>query len=450
MKILLIHPNMGLERIMNHGIVSLSAAIKSKGYDCKAIQIQNYFPSKLLKMIRRIYPDIIGISLTENYRTQMEDLGKLLKAQLGIKIFVGGPFPSAYPEWINDCEWMDGLCIGEGERSFTEVIAKISRNQDYTDTLGFWFRDKERIIKNDYYPLDIDLDKLPLPDIEIFDKETILNYPAFSFSRGCPFNCTYCCAPLYRKRFGNKIRFKSPERAIQEIKQMIRYCDPKILYFDDDTFLKSREWLVKFLKLYKVEINRHFSCNSRPETINEELIVMLRDAKCSSIGIGLESGDEEIRIRMLNRHISNEKIIEAFEICRKFGINTFTFNMVGIPGETKETFENTLKLNKLIKPSMTQISIFYPYRGTVLGELAYEQGLVVKKDGYVSYFGHGIISLPEFPLREIETAALWFRYNVFKGYDYKKSCYLFCIDWLTQYPEVFRFVKSLVRKLIKS
>jgi len=436
---------MGLRRSINHGITSMSAAIKGRGHDCKLIQIQKYSAINLLKQIREICPDIIGISLTENHHKQMEELGGLIKAQLGLKIFVGGPFPSAYPEWINECEWIDGLCLGEGEKSFTEVITKISKDRDYKDTLGFWFSGENGIIKNDLCPLDADLDSLPFPDIEIFDRETILTYPAFSFSRGCPFKCTYCCAPLFQERFGKETRFKSAERAIQEIKHMIGYCNPDILYFDDDTFFKSREWLVKFIRLYKIEINKPFCCNTRPETVNEEMVVMLKDANCTSIGIGLESGDEGLRMNMLSRQTKDEKTIDAFEICKRVGINTMTFNMVGIPGETKIKFEKTIELNKRIVPYSAQLTIFYPYRGTVLGELAYKEGYVVRRDGHPTFFGRGILSLPEFSLKEIESSALWFHYKVYKDTNYKKACYLLFRDYLMRYRSLFRMAQLLLK-----
>lgn len=242
------------------------------------------------------------------------------------------------------CPALDGTCYGEGELPFVEVLGKIERNEDYTTTRGFWFRDGNRIIENGPYPLADDFDTMPMPDIDIFDRQTVLNYPAFSFSRGCPFKCTYCCAPLYgqRETGSTVVRHKSPERAIAEIEDMLCRYDPPVLTFDDDTFFKSKTWVRKFVELYRKEIRRPFACNTRPETVSEELVRLLREAQRVLIAIGIESGDEDLRAQVLQGRMTDDRIAQAFEIIRKHGIKSASFNMVGIPGEARERFRKTM------------------------------------------------------------------------------------------------------------
>lgn len=448
MKVLIIYPNMGLEMTMNHGITALSGAIKRAGHEVALLHLPTFDIQRAVNDVLDVSPDVIGISLTENHKKQMEALASEVKRRMDVKIFAGGPFPSAYREWIEECDALDGVCYGEGELSFISVLDNLEKSEDYTKTLGFWFRDGDKITRNEPHPLPDNLDSLPMPDLGIFDERTILNYPAFSFSRGCPFKCTYCCAPLYgqRETGSTAVRYKSPERAIAEIQDMLSRYNPEVLAFDDDTFFKSKAFVRKFTELYKNEVRRPFACNTRPETINEELIKMLKEANCVMIAIGIESGDEELRTTVLQRRMKDERIIEAFDIVRKHGIAVSSFNMVGIPGETREIFKKTIQLNARINPDIVQQTIFYPYRGTALGDLAYKEGYVVR-DGYPTYFGRGTLSLPGFSLREIERQAFLFEYLVYKNIDRRRAFKGLARAIGRRYPRFYTGVKRVLSML---
>lgn len=129
----------------------------------------------------------------------------------------------------------------------------------------------------------------------------IKNYPSFSFSRGCPFKCTYCCAALYQQwENGATVRYKSPARALLEIKDLLGIYDAPVLNFDDDTFFKSKEWLREFLDLYTREIRKPFACNTRPETVSDEIVSMLKEANCEYISVALVVPDGD-RSRIAHR-----------------------------------------------------------------------------------------------------------------------------------------------------
>ncbi len=444
MRVLIVYPNMGLEMTLNHGITAISSVLKQAGHEVNLLHLPNYHEQRAVAAVERHAPDVIAFSLTENHRYQMESLIAAIRRR-GIKvpIFAGGPFPSAYREWLNECDGLDGICYGEGELPFLAVVNGLAANTNYTGTLGWWFRGDGRIIQNEPHPLPDDLNGLPLPDIDIFDKQTILNYPAFSFSRGCPFKCTYCCAPLYgqRETGSTAVRYKSPERAIEEIQDMLSRHNAPVLAFDDDTFFKSKGWVKKFVELYKKEINRPFACNTRPETVNEELIKILKDANCVLIAMGIESGDEDLRAQVLMRRMTDDRIVQAFDIIKKYGIKTASFNMVGIPGETRERFQRTIDLNRRIKPELIQQTIFYPYHGTALGDMAYKNNYLVRK-GYPNYFGRGTLNLPGFSLKQIEREAMFFEFNVYRTFDKWRAARGLAQSAAKRYPTAYRGIKK--------
>ena len=173
---------------------------------------------------------------------------------------------------------------------------------------------------------------------------------------------------------------------------------------------------------------------------------MLKEANCIMIAIGIESGDEEVRTKVLQRRMKDQRIIEAFEIVQKHGIAVSSFNMVGIPGETKGLFQKTISLNARIKPDIVQQTIFYPYRGTGLGELAYREGYVVR-EGYPTYLGRGTLSLPGFSLQEIERTALFFEYNVYKHIDRKRAIRGLARAMARRYPRFCNGAKKVLTML---
>ncbi len=193
------------------------------------------------------------------------------------------------------------------------------------------------------------------------------------------------------------------------------------------------------------EVRRPFACNTRPETVSEELVGILKEANCVLIAIGMESGDENLREKVLQRRMSDDRIVLAFDIIRKYGIKSASFNMVGIPGETRELFRKTITLNARIHPDLAQQTIFYPYRGTALGDQAHREGYIVRQ-GYPTYFGRGTLSLPGFPLRQIEREALFFEYNVYKGTDLKRAFRGLAQSYGRRYPIAYQaFKKTLTR-----
>ena len=117
-------------------------------------------------------------------------------------------------------------------------------------------------------------------------------------------------------------------------------------------------------------------CVLRVDVISDEFIHDLMKAGCYRISFGIESGNDYVRKEIMHRKMSNKQIIKSFNIVRKFGINTNAINIIGVPGETEEMIWDTIKLNRRIKPTVSGVNIFYPYKGTKLGDYCFQKGLV--------------------------------------------------------------------------
>jgi len=263
-------------------------------------------------------------------------------------LVVGGSHVIASPSSAASSPF-DIAVYGEGEEILADLVRKPRR------------LDRCEVVNG---PIVQDLATLAMPQLSIFNTEDILAYPSVMFSRGCPYKCNYCMSRL--GGLGSKVRWKSPQRAISEVTQLIHTSHTQEVYIDDDTFLKNPAWVRDFCDYYAKAVKTPFFCNARPETVKRDICQELAAAGCAAVGIGIESGSERIRRDVLNRRMSDDKILQAFELVHAAGMKTWSFNMVGIPGETPDDLLATIALNDRVKTEYVRVSVYTPYPGTPL------------------------------------------------------------------------------------
>ena len=236
-----------------------------------------------------------------------------------------------------------------------------------------------KIFKNKLRPLIDNLDDIPFPDREIVnEKEPFfaqLEMKRFLTSRGCPFQCTYCFNKKYNALYlgnGKMLRRRSVDNVIQEIKQVRGRYVMKAVKFVDDTFNLNEDWLKEFCYKYKREINLPFICNIRADLVKGYMIKNMSDANCVAVYMAIETGNEKIRKEILGRNMSNEQIINACRLLKKYNIKIVTQNMLGIPSETLEQEYETIYLNSKCRPERAEFSILQPYPDTELSKYAIE------------------------------------------------------------------------------
>ncbi len=430
MKILFVYPNIGQPVTVHHGIASLSGKLKEDGHDISLLMINAKPYPHYRKAISDFGPDIFCFSIVSNYWEISCQLAAAIKKDFNKKIFAGGMHCSLFPDSFTMDTAFDGICRGEGEEALSELVVKLENNEPYHYVKNFWFKKNGRILKNDIRPLIQNLDALPFPDHQIFRINGNDVIRRFIFSRGCPYNCSYCSNKAYKdviKGKGRTIRFRSVSKAMYEIENALHGRNIQTLIFDDDCFNKEKEWFQNFAREYKKRNLPQFRCNTRPELCPENDMRLLKEAGCYQINIGIESGDVDIRKRILKRNISDGQIVRAFNLAKKYELQTFSFNMIGIPGETRQAFKKTIKLNQKIKPDRLQLSVFYPYPGTELAIRAKEQG-IIKEDETYNYFYGSHLKLKNFGETEILINKMLFKFNVYRVSSLPKACYHFYLD----------------------
>ena len=401
MKVTFVYPDLLFHRpdwpgYFYEGIGSLAAVLKGEGHTVSLIHITRPIGKfELVERVKNENPDLICFSgCSPMFPFVRKFASWLVENRAGVPTICGGIHATIAPEETIGAEGIDMICRGEGEAALSELCQKLERNEDITNIGNLWIRKNGEIIRNPLRPVVDDLDELPFPDRSIFDYENLYaereGRLSFLVSRGCPYNCTYCCNHLLRKTYGTEgkqIRFRSVDNVIAEMKRVIqRYPSLKMLNFDDDILFMRRKWAEEFTEKYSEQIGLPFICNARANVATRAVVDLLKKAGCCHVKFGLESGNEYICNEVLNRNLKIEQVKEAFALSKEAGLITESFNMVGIPFDTPGTILDTIKLNSEIGVDKMQVTICQPYQGTKLADICEEEGFLVRKDLQPDWF----------------------------------------------------------------
>jgi len=360
------------------GVMYISAALKKVGHTTGLIFLNR--TNEWIDEIKQKKPDVVAASVMTGLHKRIFSAFKLIKQNFPDIITVaGGPHPTFFPDCINNFE-IDAVCRGEGEVAFPEFITQL--NLDSEKPVNNFIYKTKTGKKIDFSKVNghiSDLDSLPFADREIYyEHKFMLDIPtrAIISSRGCPFKCGYCFNEKYTEIFGKKgyCRLRSQNLIIKEMKEIVSKYPTESFHFMDDTFTMNKKWLFEFLELYRKEIRIPFVCLGTADKIDDEIVENLKHSGCHSIFFGIECGNENYRINILKKPITNKQIIKAAAILKQKKLPFKAFNIVGFPGETlKQSFE-TLLLNIEIKTDFPWCALFAPYPGTMLADYAVQLG----------------------------------------------------------------------------
>ena len=410
MNILLIYPNINGQLQVQMGLASISSVLKEKEHSVALFDttfiINEPFEeisSKLKKKLQDFKPDLLLVGCRS---LEFDFVNKLLRSvnKDRIPVIVGGQHPTISPEEVIKSDAVDYICVGEGEEAISDLIKAIETDSDTTSIKNIWTKKNDKIFRNPIRPLMQDLDKLPFPDYDLFDSRHISDMGKFETSRGCPYSCTYCINDYMQHLYGGVggyHREKSVKRAVDEITYFTKKYNFKWNFLIDETFTIKADRVRDFCKLYKEQVGVPFGCMTRPEVISEEKLKWLKEAGCDKIYMGIETGNEDYRKKLLDRHMSNQQIINAFLLAKKVGIQTYSFNMVGLPNETREDIIGSIKLNKKGKVDEIQVTLFYPFKGTRLREYTEQYNLLEGGDNLSSYYEGTILKNPHMTKNQI-------------------------------------------------
>lgn len=378
-------------RTVQMQIAALSAFLKKCGCRVKYAEYIIFqgdniekFRDSLKKEVLDFRPDFVGLSSYDmNYGFIVGAAEYIKKIFPATKIIVGGHNATLAPEDYMQFDFIDYVCVGEGESVLSELLRAWVVGRSSEKILGLCSRLIDgRIVYNTARNLIEDLDMLPDLDRSIVGvQQAEIDYLPMFVGKGCPFSCTYCANNDMKNIYPNRhryIRYRSPKRVIDEISRCRKTLHFKYVYFYDDIFAFDHDWLQHFGELYNREFrDMPFHCLLRPEiATDEKLMKSLYAAGCRAVSMGVESGSQEFRKKVLGRKMTNETMLLAARTIKKQGMELYIFMMVGLPDETLQDMKESLWLNLRIGAKGVQTGIYYPIKKTPLYRYCLERNLI--------------------------------------------------------------------------
>lgn len=353
------------------GILYLAGVVRCiSGWECKVVLVKEFDFEPLYEIVRDWKPDLLGFQIWTGYHVPAFKACDHIRT-LGVPVVIGGPHATYYHE---DCaKHADWVIKGSGFGLFGKLLKGETPKSLYGRLL------KGKLLKGVHFDKGGREELFPMPDRDAVYRE----YPELGASPiksifasvGCPFTCTYCYAPSFNQMHGGfSLTLRPVDEIVAEAQDILRHWPLRMVYFQDDIFGYSIEWLEEFAKKWKAEVGVSFHCQIRLELANhasgDKRLDLFAKAGCSGITLAIESGNAFLRDQVLFRHMPGEIIEEG---CRKIlsrDMMLRTEQILAVPFSDEVTDLATLELNNRINPTMAWTSILAPYGGTDMGTIA--------------------------------------------------------------------------------
>lgn len=368
------------------GLLYIAAYMRKEGLPVSIVDAEGLLldMDKTVEFIIKQKPDIVGITATTvSIIIAAETALKIKQTLPNTKIIIGGPHITALPEeTMQSFTAIDGGILGDGEISFTQLVKNITNEVvPHNNIDGIIWRSGESLAFKPKTRHLQDLDSLPFPAWDMLEGFPEIYRPPFHSyrklpvaniitTRGCPYACSFCD----RSVFGKKTYSHSIEYVLGMIEQLVKDYGVREIAIKDDMFVVSKDRVFEFCEgLRKKNLKILWSCNARVNFINDELLKEMASSGCWMISYGIESGSPEMLKKMM-KGITKEQVINALNLTRKHGIVSKGFFMIGIPGETVKTMQETLDFIKELPLDELNINCFTPFPGSRLYNEALAEG----------------------------------------------------------------------------
>jgi anaerobic magnesium-protoporphyrin IX monomethyl ester cyclase len=339
-------------------------------------------------------PDVVGVSIPFAH---LERSGLSLLTfcrENGLFCVSGGAYCTLYPERPVDCS--DIVVMGDGEEAFKEVLDAFNSDRNYRAIKGLLFKEGPETVSTGQREYEKNLDDLPYParDLLPLDLCTAVEAGVRSFpiitSRGCPYTCTFCANWKLSRRL---VRNHSVDYTINEIRHYIEDFDIKHFQFRDEVFALNESRVEQVCRrILDERLNIRWTCQTRADLASDKLFRLMRQSGCERLSFGIETANPDI-MKKLNKRIDLDKVAENIHTAKKNGLKVYCGFMVGLPWDTPETIEETVRWVSRVNPEYVGFQIFTPFPRTEIYQDALKHGELLTDD-FESYTTGGTVYVP--------------------------------------------------------
>lgn len=365
--------------LIHHGLASLGAVLRADGHQVGLVDLRGLRGwGAFRRAVRARDSGLWGISVTSPDRDIARRCAGIIRQEHpAARIVVGGVHPSVCPGDFAEDPAVDHVIRGEGELA----LAALARGESMPrgeppdlDALPFAARDLFDVgaeLRGGFYP-----DRLGLPTPTV----------TLVAGRGCAYNCSFC-QPAERAVFGPRVRRRSVDHVLAELRVLRDRYAFRSLMVHDDCLLEDRDWVLEFADAYAREFGQPWFCQARADLVagDEDLVAALREAGLAALSIGFESGSDRV-LRLLRKGVTVAQNRQAAEVCRRHGVRVFGNYMLGLPGETPAEMMATARLVREVGATVAlrSVGIYAPSPGSDLYETCRREGLLLA-DGPAGY-----------------------------------------------------------------
>lgn len=335
--------------------------------------LDNVVWKEIRRRIEAFKPDVVGITtMTLQYASALRVAQLVKEINRDCLVLVGGAHANVMPELIVQWPSIDAAVKGEGEHALCAIVKNHAARKSLDGIPGVLTR--QNAGPSYFPPLEVeDLDALPVPDRALLldaEKYSSEDLGLIMTSRGCPYKCAYC------SNFTRKVRYRSVEKVIEEIRQVSTTYGTRQFLIKDDSFTLKKLRVKEFSQaLLDNAINIYWECTTRLDLIDDDLLSSMKKSGCNRVAVGIESGDDKI-LELINKKLNKEQIREKVQVLKRSGIFWTGYFLIGMPIETKESVYDTLKFMKELDPPYAAVGVYKPYPGTKLYEKAKSLDLI--------------------------------------------------------------------------
>jgi len=415
LKVLLINPPLSAEELKNPvianlfsnamplGIAFIAAVLLQEKVEVAIIDgaAQRKTKEEIVRFIEEHDITLAGITSTSVGFHRARELASLIKARFSDRVItvLGGPHVTALPEYSMGFPEFDLGVVGEGEVTMVELVRAIESGGDLGGVAGIAYRKDGKVVFTAPRELIADLDVLPFPARHLLDTKLYASLPTdvrflpkFTQlpTRGCPFHCKFCDSAVVGKRY----RTPSPEYMVREMEHLKEDFGAREIAFVGTTFTARRESTERFVDLLmEKKLGLAWTCSTRVDVLDRELLKKMKAAGCWSIRLGVESGNDEV-LKFIRKGTSRELVARTVKWCDELGIHTKGFFMIGHLVDTRKTIEETIDFACSLPLTDITVQINTPLPNTQQYEEAEQYG-TFRKDDFSRFSFFDVVFVPK-------------------------------------------------------
>ncbi len=380
-------------------LATMAAMLEQAGHDVRAIDAGaiGYERERLLQDVSSSPPEaVIWSTGTPSIADDLALATELKQAAPGVPTAVFGTHVTVLDrDSMDAAPGLDAIFRNEPEATAVEWVAGLEGRTTLSDVAGLTYRSGSEVHGNPDRPFMSDLDNMPDPAWHFFDLDVYrlplkgTRFLMVAPHRGCPYPCSFCTAQTY---YGSKLRRRSVDRVVAEIRRDIERYDVRDFFFWSDTFTIDKRYVQELSQALR-PLGVSWACNSRVDTIDSELAESMRKAGCWMVSFGIESGDQSL-LDGIGKGASVEDAEQAVRVSKSAGLKVAGHFVLGLPGETRESLDHTLSLSRRLPLDFAQFYCAVPFPGARLYETAGSEGWLGTTDFSRYRQDEAVLNLP--------------------------------------------------------